>query len=135
MKNLILKLKALIYRYTGMYLAHKEENDVIWSYLDKLKGKKYDEFALSLELGMWQAKMGLTTIHCPYTWGCIGLRYSKFKFLYYVVKHIELFCRQLSYDLERTVFIYWHQKKIKKLQALKEASSKKHKAVKHKKVK
>lgn len=64
-----LKLKAKIYYYTGIYLAHKEENEYLqskefWKSFAKLMNGKDKDFrnpqnAQGLLIGLWQAKHGL----------------------------------------------------------------------------
>lgn len=64
-----LKLKAKIYYYTGIYLAHKEENEYLqskefWKGMAKLMSGKDEDFqnprnAQGLLIGLWQAKHGL----------------------------------------------------------------------------
>ena len=64
-----LKLKAKIYWYTGIYLAHKEENEYLqskefWKGMAKLMNGKDSDFqnprnAQGLLIGLWQAKHGL----------------------------------------------------------------------------
>jgi hypothetical protein len=62
-----LKLKSLIYKYTGVYLAHKEENDYFdtdeyWEqFLKFLKSEDLDmgpRNVHGLMVGMWQARYG-----------------------------------------------------------------------------
>ena len=57
----ILKVKAFIYRFSDifgfrLYLAEKEENEYIKSLGD------IDDFEKDLNIGLWQAKHGFTTI-------------------------------------------------------------------------
>lgn len=115
---MILKLKAILYRYTGIYTAHKEELKYVQEELEKLDGKKFKDFSFCMGLGLWQANNGLTTIWCPYSLQLYRLKCGKFRFVWSVIYFVELFTRQLCYDLERTVFRYWHNKKVKKLQEL-----------------
>ncbi len=56
---MILKLKALIYRLTGIYLAEKEEKAFLKS--SKVKGK----LGRSLVIGCWQAKHGFYRTYKP----------------------------------------------------------------------
>lgn len=65
---LSLKSKALVYKYTGVFLAHKEENEYLqskefWKSLIKLMNGKDKDFAnprnaQGLLIGLWQAKHG-----------------------------------------------------------------------------
>ncbi|NBO99736.1 MAG: hypothetical protein EBU90_06370 [Proteobacteria bacterium] len=78
MKKVILKLKSYIYKYTGIYLAHKEENefltsDEFWSQLKSIfKNNKSDCFysnpknVQGLLVGMWQAKNGFSRFYNPF---------------------------------------------------------------------
>lgn len=63
----MIKLKAIIYKYTGLYLAHREEleyitSDECWKFLTKIaKNKKNDmtaKTAQGLSIGLWQADNG-----------------------------------------------------------------------------
>lgn len=64
----MIKLKALIYRYTGVYLAHKEENEYLtskeyWKSLIKLLKSKDKDLrkpmnAQDLLIGIWQSDHG-----------------------------------------------------------------------------
>ena len=64
----MLKLKAFIYKKTGIYLAHKEENDYINSYEYWEQFEKFldPEVGLTLAgthglvIGVWQANNGFT---------------------------------------------------------------------------
>lgn len=62
-----LKLKSLIYKYTGLYLADKEELEYItsrecWKKLMKIAKNKKNDMSLEniqgLLIGMWQAEHG-----------------------------------------------------------------------------
>ena len=62
-----MRLKSLIYKYTGVYLAHKEENDYFdtdeyWEqFLKFLKSEDLDmgpRNVHGLMVGMWQARYG-----------------------------------------------------------------------------
>jgi len=65
---MILKLKAFIYRNTGIYLAYKEENKMITSretwnkIVDMATNKDYDDLTMrdmqGLIIAMWHAKHG-----------------------------------------------------------------------------
>jgi hypothetical protein len=66
-----LKLKALFYRYTGFYLAHREELDYItskefWKEFKKLYSHKDNDMSprdlQGLLIGMWQCKYGFATV-------------------------------------------------------------------------
>jgi hypothetical protein len=55
---MILKIKAKIYQYTGIYLAQKEED----AYVDWALGTDFDGYEKSLAIGLWQAKNGFTSM-------------------------------------------------------------------------
>lgn len=61
----LLKLKSIIYRYTGIYLAHKEENDYLTSeqfWIDHQLTVKHNDWnmgdcdAQGLLIGTWQSR-------------------------------------------------------------------------------
>lgn len=63
----VLKLKAKIYQWTGIYLAHLEENEYLqskefWkSFIKIIKNKKNDmspSLVQGLLIGLWQSKHG-----------------------------------------------------------------------------
>lgn len=94
---LLLKLKSLVYKYTGIYLAHREENkmltsDETWKQMVKIASYKSNDMSLKttqgLMIGLWQAKHGFARpwFHLPskiYT-----LQY-KYKFLRPVIRLVE----------------------------------------------
>lgn len=55
---MILKIKAKIYQYFGVYLAKKEED----AYIDWALGSDFDGYEKSLAIGLWQAKNGFTSM-------------------------------------------------------------------------
>lgn len=62
----MLKVKAKIYQYTGIFLANKEQTDYLWSAegLAEIQ-KSFDalndaELAFDLTVGSWQADHGFT---------------------------------------------------------------------------
>lgn len=64
---MLLKLKAWIYRRTGIYLAHKEEleyitSKVFWKSFRRIIGHKKNDLGAEtvqgLLIGMWQTKHG-----------------------------------------------------------------------------
>jgi hypothetical protein len=68
---MILKIKALIYRYTGIYLAYREELEYLtsyefWTKFKKMSTRKANDLSLvdiqSIILGMWQADHGFYTV-------------------------------------------------------------------------
>lgn len=65
----LLNIKSVIYRYTGLYLANKEENDFLtskefWKQFNKYKKHKDNDLSdyniQSLMIGLWQADIGFT---------------------------------------------------------------------------
>lgn len=63
---MILKIKAWIYRNTGIYLAHREENEYVeskqfWKVFRKLMKNNEDlgpEAAYGILVGAWQSEHG-----------------------------------------------------------------------------
>ena len=64
---MILKIKAFIYKLTGIYLAHKEqckymESKEFWESFAKVKASPFNEIsnytASGILIGSWQAKHG-----------------------------------------------------------------------------
>ena len=73
---MILKFKAFIYQRTGIYLAHKEENEYItskefWKQFKRIITKKSNDMMArdiqGLLIGLWQVKHGLCRPWCR-TW-------------------------------------------------------------------
>jgi hypothetical protein len=63
----VLKLKSLIYKYTGVFLAHKEENEFLdseeyWKAFLRMATHKENDMSPrnihGLQIGMWQAARG-----------------------------------------------------------------------------
>lgn len=74
---MILRLKSCIYRYTEIYLAHKEElaflsDSKLWNDLElRLKASDNDMSLadwVSIEIGCWQAYHGFTRPMASWTW-------------------------------------------------------------------
>lgn len=61
---MILKIKAFIYRLTGIYLAEKEENEYItsdefWDIMDSTEDPELDNRTVQkILIGSWQCKHG-----------------------------------------------------------------------------
>lgn len=93
----ILQLKAKIYYHTGIYLAHKEENDYLqskefWKSFAKLLNGKDEDFqnprnAQGLLIGLWQAKNGLCRPMRP--WDSF-VRRMKWRFKAWQIKRKKL---------------------------------------------
>jgi hypothetical protein len=91
MKDFILKLKASIYRYTGVYLAHKEQADYVdspeyWKQMAKiLKSPKNDMYPSDIHgllIGSWQAHYGFARPIGPLEWSRFRIRVKyKYRFL------------------------------------------------------
>ena len=71
-----MSIKAFIYQRTGIYLAHKEENDyitskVFWKEFMRIAGKKTNDMRprdiQGLLIGMWQCEQGFARPRCT-TW-------------------------------------------------------------------
>lgn len=90
----MLKIKAKIYYYTGIYLAHKEENDYLqskefWKGMAKLMSGNDKDFqnprnAQGLLIGLWQAKHGLCR---PWSLWDSYLRRMKWRVKAWMIKH------------------------------------------------
>lgn len=83
-----LKLKAKIYRYTGIYLAHKEENAYLdsiefWESFQRMIAHPKHDMCLrntaGLLIGIWQADHGFTRPYRPSTLKQIHKRLKKLK--------------------------------------------------------
>lgn len=86
MKKFILKLKSQVYRYTGIYLAEKEENefltsDAFWENFEKAIGSSkknitsdYFKTIQGVYLGIWQSGNGFTRLfnHFAYKPGIVN---------------------------------------------------------------
>jgi hypothetical protein len=88
----LLKLKAKIYQYTGIYLAQKEEDEYLRSEeaISLLENNEYE----GLVIGLWQTKHGFVQFYC-------GDFKSKYNSLYKNVWiFIKVFYKQLKHDLK-----------------------------------
>jgi hypothetical protein len=82
----LIKVKAKIYYYTGIYLAYKEESEYLqskefWKSMEKLLKSKDADFkkpvnAQGLLIGLWQAKHGF---YRPYNIWTSGFRRLKWR--------------------------------------------------------
>lgn len=98
-----LKLKSLFYRYTGVYLADKEEAEYIRSgeaqqYIHTLASHPENELtieeATDLTIGMWQADEGF---HRPMSF----LRYKNPRFIFRILGWFEELYKTIKWDLQR----------------------------------
>lgn len=96
----ILKLKAIFYRYTGIYLAHKEELEYItsdegWSEFCKLLDDKEmsPKNAQGLLIGLWQAELGFDRPLLLYSLT------KRPKWFWRVIAWVHCFGRVLRWDL------------------------------------
>lgn len=85
-----LKLKALIYRYGGPYLADQDE-----------------PLGTGLDRALWQVENGFTRPMAPawITFGRVraGLLGKRTQSLYILVEALYVFCTSLKWDLERLI--------------------------------
>lgn len=98
----LLKLKAKIYHYTGIYLAYREQCDYMESadylkYLTAPNGTDSEEFSIetkaSLAVGLWQARHGF---HKP-----LYLKaFCKVGFHWQIIRFVVEFYMALNYDLK-----------------------------------
>lgn len=72
-----LKVKSLIYRYTGFYLANKEESDYLkskecWSEISRIVSSEENDMSprsiQGLLVGMWQCKHGFARPSVSWGW-------------------------------------------------------------------
>ena len=89
----LLKLKAKIYQYTGIYLAQKEEDEYLRSEeaVSLLENNEYP----GLVIGLWQAKHGFTRFYC----GEFSSKYKSFHRNVWIF--LKTFYRQLKHDLNK----------------------------------
>jgi hypothetical protein len=119
---MILKIKAKIYQYTGIFLANKEEEahikrieksirNTIWmrsftNIMDRESLKNEYNIEISIAIGQWQADNGFKTDHNPYLaekW-IASMRKQKARYLYYtVVSFLYGAYSQLIMDIEGLV--------------------------------
>lgn len=93
---MILKLKAKIYQYTGIYLARKEEA----AYMDKVTSTKKSE--RSVYVGLWQANNGFQSFRSKYRNKAVLKKLSGniFKSMYYkVLDRIVIIWMQFKQDM------------------------------------
>lgn len=111
----LVKIKSLIYRFTGIYLATKEEHEHITSQavLDKvekqLREQTGDDDPLTLyeligiEQGMWNIEHGFTRVWVPYRGfnkKIYKLKYSK-NVAYRLFAGFILFFIEMYYNIRR----------------------------------
>lgn len=99
----VLKLKALIYKYSGLYLAHKEESEYLqskefWKSMLKLMNGKDKDLAIprnaqGLLIGLWQCKHGF---HRPLShyWG------KRPKWVFATLNWVIVLCITLKWDIK-----------------------------------
>lgn len=107
---MILKLKALFYKYTGLYFASKEELDYItsnefWKRLSKtLKHPKNDMSARNVQgllIGLWQADHGFAR-----PMASVG-RFRKPKLFWKTVNWFATLLIVIKWDI-KTIFRKFH---------------------------
>jgi hypothetical protein len=100
----LLKVKAKIYQYTGLYLAKKEEYTATSLHRRYPLSDENNRFDLSLAIGSWQAANGLCRLSNP-VWTKISihrLRKNKARHAYYsVLGWFVGFYLQLRYDFAK----------------------------------
>lgn len=107
-----LKIKAFIYRYTGIYLAYKEELQYITSkeawaeYKRMSKRKKLDLKERNLQgllIGLWQAEHGFSrpASFLEYKLIVYKYEYPLLKPLIALVVNLDIIWKNLSWDLKK----------------------------------
>jgi hypothetical protein len=99
LNDTILKIKAAIYRYTGIYFAHKEEIEYLtskkfWNRYSKLAKSNKDLNSQTVQgilIGMWQVKHGF---YRPYS----KLNFSK-KFHIRIASYLHESYKAIKFDL------------------------------------
>lgn len=106
---MLLKLKAIIYRYTGIFLAHKEEQAYLNSFAFKKDVKKYREMfgedkdiAEDIAAGTWHADHGFYRPLC-------FLQFNKPTWFWKPIDAIVTSFRAIKLDLQ--LFIWKLRKK------------------------
>ena len=92
---MILKIKAKIYQYTGIFLARKEEEEYLNSLegLAAIKKAELDGYNNGLVIGLWQADHGFVTFMVrPYA-------HRRSPFYLKVMYRLAIIVRQLQHDL------------------------------------
>jgi len=99
----ILKIKSMIYRYTGLFLAHKEQMKYVQSkeFMDEFlkivvsdDGDMGPRSIMGLLIGSWQARNGFSTSMSKLEWHSnrfvrfIGGIHSKFINLYWDLRRL-----------------------------------------------
>ena len=85
---MILKIKVLIYRYLGIYLADKEENDYIhskefWQAFQRMRKKNKDiddRNVFGILCGLWQADHGFSR---PFSSFCFKHRFLRWFWVFF----------------------------------------------------
>ena len=101
-----LKLKRIIYKYTGIFLAYKEENEYIdsdefWKSLTKSAKHPKNDLSLrniaGIQIGMWQAQHGFAR-------PCSDLRFrswrGRFRFFWAIVAWFNTLYLVIKWDLQ-----------------------------------
>ncbi len=102
----MLKLKSLIYRYLGIYLAYPEqaeymESEEFWTQFMEFMAHNHREYtptdAQDLLIGLWQAKHEFSRPMCP---SLVGRRPKAF---WSVIEWIWCLYTTLKRDIERSL--------------------------------
>lgn len=97
-----LQLKSYIYKYTGWYLAHEEENDYLqskefWKELKKILANPENDMsprnASGLLLGLWQADHGFGRCMSNY-------KFKKPKLIFVPVAFFDEMLTMIKWDLK-----------------------------------
>jgi len=94
-----LKTKALIYRYTGLYLAQKEEEAYVAKCYDNTNERT--EYGSSLIRGSWQAMNGFARISSPRPFWIYTYKYKALKLPIKILHSVIIFLWTLRYDFGR----------------------------------
>ena len=99
---MVLKIKAKIYQYFGIFLAHKEQGEFLDKLLRERDNKKLNYNSLWLTVSMWQAKNGFVTFSTLYE--DRGLRFKNNKAAYYfnrLICRLIIIYKQAKSDLKK----------------------------------
>jgi hypothetical protein len=97
-----LKIKAKIYQYFGIFLAHKEQGEYLDKLLRERDKKRLNYNSLMLTVSMWQATNGFLTFSTLYEDRL--LRFKKNKLAYYfnrLICRLIVIYKQAKFDLKQ----------------------------------
>jgi hypothetical protein len=102
---MLLKIKAIIYKYTGIFLAHKEENEFMqskefWKNFNKIINHAENDMSATevqgLLIGSWQFQHGF---YRP----LLSLRYKKPAIVFIPLAAIATLFKVIKWDLQKLI--------------------------------